>query len=327
MKLIFVFTLVTLLTGCSPKEIGKESDMKKGTEPVEIESIRNKSEVGIDMTPIETDLDGFHNGIFVVSINGNKYRYKSIAISSIQIDNLTYGKMIYKWDNNMGNVYEFYAVKEYPDYKYLKCIYNEYGYEDEVLIEYAPSEGLPEGALDEIINDGFVVMKNGSAISGEDKWFEFEKKTEVKETAEIRIAFYFTLHGRWLKNLYELTKMDYPNAYFYRLKYDGENYIFTPLQRSNGLYDKYIVKPDDENDWEETYKYMKHYTGNAPSDTSLFNAFDKYVLVNDDTITWDDIWNGMTSGDFGVGVKHTEVFNKYNYKDGVDPDEVVIVEN
>ncbi len=48
--------------------------------------------------------------------------------------------------------------------------------------------------------------------------------------------------------------------------------------------------------------------------------------VNDDTITWEDIWNGMISSEFGAGVKHAEVFSKYDYKDGVDPDEVIPVD-
>ena len=283
---------------------------------------KQSEKIATDMIPIETDLDGAHNSMFVITIDGQKYRYKRGAI---QDNNLTYGDMIYKWDNNKGSVYEFYAVKEHPDYKYLKCISNENGYENEFLIEYAPATGLPEGALDEIINDGFLVMKNGSVISGEDKWLEFVNKTEAKEPAEIDIAYYFTLNGRMAKNLYEMTKMDYPLVYLHRLKYDGEKYVFSPLKKSDGE-DKYVVTENDEIGWEETYKYMKHYTEAAPSDTALFNTFDKYVLVNDDTITWDDIWNGNLSSDFGAAIKNAVVFNKYDYKDGVDPDEVITVD-
>ena len=292
------------------------------TSTVKAEDEENISGTTVDMVPIETELDGKHKSMFVVTIAGKKYRYR---MASIQSNSLTVGEMIYKWDK-LGNVFEFYTLKEHPDYKYLYCMSKENGYENEFMIEYAPATGLPEGSLDEIISDGFVVMKNGSVISGEDKWLEFVKKTESKEPAEIRIAYYFTLHGRIAKDLYELTQMDYPEVYFNRLKYDGENFIFTPLQKSEGSDDKYVVKPNDENNWEETYKYMKRYTEGAPSDTALYNTFDKYVLVNDDTLTWDDIWNGMISSDFGAGVKSLEVFNKYNYKDGVDPDEVILVD-
>ena len=82
--------------------------------------------------------------------------------------------------------------------------------------------------------------------------------------------------------------------------------------------------PDNENDWEQTYKYMKHYTEKAPSDTALFTTFDKYVLVNDDTVTWEDIWNatiGITEGFW-----HTEVYNKYDYKDVANPEELITVD-
>jgi hypothetical protein len=49
-------------------------------------------------------------------------------------------------------------------------------------------------------------------------------------------------------------------------------------------------------------------------------------LVNDDTITWEDIWNGMISSEFGAGVKHAEVFNKYDYKDGANPEKLITVD-
>jgi len=322
LMLLLATTLIIILAGCSGKELNKEQDIKDESETEKTESNGNKNKTGTDMTPIETELDGAHNGMFVVTIDGKKYRYR---MAPIQNNNLTVGEMIYKWDDQ-ENEFEFFTLKEHPDYKYLKCISNENGCKFESLIEYAPATGLPEGSLDEIINDGLVVIKNGSVISGEDKWLEFVKKAEANEPAEIRIAHYFTLTGRMAKNLYELTKMDYPVAYFHQLKFDGEKYIYTPLQKLDGSDDKYVFRPDDEYDWEETYKYLKHYTESAPSDTALFNTFDKYVLVNDDTITWEDIWNGMISSEFGAGVKHAEVFNKYDYKDGVDPDEVIPVD-
>ena len=277
-------------------------------------------ETVIDMIPIDTDLDGLHNGYFVVTIDGKKYRYK---MASAQNESVTVGDMIYKWENK-GNEFKFYAVKEHPDLKLLKCNSTENGIKNDFLIAYAPPSGLPEGSLDEIINDGFVVMKNGSVISGEDKWQEFVKKTEAKEPAEINIAYYYTLTGRMAKNLYEMSKMDYPVVYLHRLKYDGESFIFSPLQKSDVSDSKYEIMPDNENEWEQKFKYMKHYTEKAPNDTALFSAFDKYVLVDDDTKTWEDIWNATIG--LAEGFWHAEVFNKYDYKDGANPDELTTID-
>ena len=274
----------------------------------------------IDMIPIETDLDGSHNGFFVVTIDGRKYRYK---MASAQNDSVTVGDMVYKWEDT-SDIYKFYEVKEYPDLRCLKCTHTENGVDHDFLVAYAPPSGLPDGSLEEIINDGFVVMKNGSVISGEDKWQEFVKKTEAREPAEINIADYYTLTGRMAKNLYELSNIDYPMAYLHRLKYDGEYFIFTPLQKSDASDNKYEIMPDNENEWEQKYKYMKHYTEKAPSDTALYTTFDKYVLVDDDSVTWDDIWNatiGLTEGFW-----HAEVFNKYDYKEGVDPEELTTMD-
>ena len=192
--------------------------------------------------------------------------------------------------------------------------------------EYTTSEESIDDSLNELINDGFVVMKNGSVISGEEKWLEFVEKAEAKEPAEISVAYYFTLTGKVSKKLYEQTKDDYPMAYLHLLKYDGENFIFTPLQKSDSSEEKYVITQNDEIGYEETYKYLKHYTEKAPSDTALYYTFDKYVLVNDDTVTWDDIWNGMISSEFGAGIKNFEVFNKYDYKEGVDPDKLIIID-
>ena len=125
------------------------------------------------------------------------------------------------------------------------------------------------------------------------------------------------------KNLYELTKMDYPNAYLHLLKYDGNNYTLSPIKKENG---EYIIRPDDEYDRAETFKYMKHYTEKAPSATALYTTFDKYVLVDDAAITWDDIWNSTISSSHEARLKYAEVFNKYEYKDGVDPYELTLVD-
>ena len=192
--------------------------------------------------------------------------------------------------------------------------------------EYTTSEESTDDSLNELINDGFVVMKNGSVISGEEKWLEFVEKTKAKEPAEISVAYYFTLTGKVSKKLYEQIKDDYPMAYLHLLKYDGENFIYTPLQKSDSSEEKYVITQNDEIGYEETYKYLKHYTEKAPSDTALYYTFDKYVLVNDDTVTWDDIWNGMISNEFGAGIKNSEVFNKYDYKEGVDPDKLIIID-
>ncbi|MBO4509712.1 MAG: hypothetical protein J5718_00025 [Lachnospiraceae bacterium] len=297
--------------------IMKETAEKKESEDLEDENTVYVPKTEIDMIPVETDLDGSHNGYFVVTIDGKKYRYK---MASAQNESITAGDLVYKWEDK-GDTCKFYEVKEYPDLKRLKCVHTENGFKHDFVIMYAAPEALPEGTLEEIINDGFVVMKNGSVISGEDEWQEFVKKTEVGETAEINIAHYYTLTGRMAKNLYELSKMDYPTAYLHRLKYDGNCFVFTPLQKIDG---KYEIMPDNENDREQTYKYMKHYTEKAPSDTALFTTFDKYVLVNDDTVTWEDIWNatiGITEGFW-----HTEVYNKYDYKDGANPEKLITVD-
>lgn len=312
---VMLIVIAVLVFGCGKSEKQTKAEAKVAIEG-EAKTGTASAVSDVETIPIETELEGAHNGMFVVTIDGKKYRYK---MSYKQVTDITIDKMIFSWENK-GNTFEFYGVKESPDHMLLYCKQKN---GTDYLIEYAPAEGLPDGALEEIINDGFVVMKNGHVIAGEDKWLEFVKKTESETPAVIKIAYYNTLFGSMAQNLYELTKMDYPNAYLQQLKYDGDNYILSPIKKENG---EYYIQPDSEYAREETFKYMKHYTEDAPSATALYTSFDKYVLVNDDNVTWDDIWNGMISSAFGAGIKNAEVFNKYDYKDGVDPDALNLVD-
>lgn len=313
MLTVLVLLIVIFAFGCSKPENTNDTGNTDKT-------VKAYAKSDIEMVPIETELDGAHNGMYVVTIDGKKYRYR---MSSKRIDDVTVSEKIYSWEKK-GNIYDFYEVKEYPDHVYIRCSEHRDGTDGtDYIIEYAPSEGLPEGALEEIINDGFVVMKNGHVIEGEDKWLEFVEKTGAGTSAEIKIAHYFVISGKMAKNLYELTKMDYPNAYLHLLKYDGNNYTLSPIKKENG---EYVIRPDDEYDRAETFKYMKHYTEEAPSATALYTTFDKYVLVDDDAITWDDIWNSTISSSHEARLKFAEVFNKYEYKEGVDPYELTLVD-
>ena len=59
------------------------------------------------------------------------------------------------------------------------------------------------------------------------------------------------------------------------------------------------------------FKYLLHFTGDAPSSTALFSSYDDYVLVDDPTATWEGIIAGLASSQFGAGYKHCTVYRNY----------------
>ena len=180
-------------------------------------------------------------------------------------------------------------------------------------------------SLEEAIDDGFMVLKNGNIYYGDEIWQMFLTLTQFGYPTTIRIAHYYTMRGRISESLYESTKDDYPKMYLSQLHYDGENYLISALHKVDGKYLSYQIA--DVDGPEKTYKYLMHYSEIPQNSDAGFNSCDKYVLVNDNSVTWEDIYKGMISSQAGAAIDHTAVYNKYDYKDEFDPDRLEIVKD
>ena len=83
-------------------------------------------------------------------------------------------------------------------------------------------------------------------------------------------AHYYVLDKeRMSAELYAEEKDKYPKLFFYLVEYDGTEYSVSAESTVEAL------------DYEETFKYLLHFTGDAPSSTALFSSYDNYVLVDD----------------------------------------------
>lgn len=58
----------------------------------------------------------------------------------------------------------------------------------------------------------------------------------------------------------------------------------------------------------DTYKYLLHFTGDAPSEAARYTQYDNYVLVNDPTVTWDEIFLSICSSQFGDFIPHHVIY-------------------
>ena len=102
------------------------------------------------------------------------------------------------------------------------------------------------------------------------------------------------------EELYEEEKDQYPKLFFYLVEYDGKEYS-VQVRESNV----------EALDYQETFQYLLHFTGDAPSSTALYSTYDNYVLVDDPTATMEGIWAGLVSSQFGAGYKHCTVYQNY----------------
>ena len=158
-----------------------------------------------------------------------------------------------------------------------------------------------EEALEMSKKTDTVVFEFRGCTSGQKVWDEFCRKTSKGKAASVLCAHYYTLDKEYVsEELYEEEKDDFPQLYFYLVEFDGQQYTVKTRES----------KSEDTGD-EVSYKYMLHFTGDAPNATSLFEKYDYYVLVDDETVTWEQIEHGMFSSTYGDYIRHSTVYANY----------------
>ena len=152
-------------------------------------------------------------------------------------------------------------------------------------------------ALEAAKRESVVVFEDSKCIAGDKIWDEFYKTAIRGEAASVLCASYHTLDRKNVsEELYQAEKDKYPMLFFEKLEYDGNTFKITVR-----------LSTEEELDYEESFKYLMHYTGDAPA-MADFSAYDYYVLVDDPTATWEEIMAGMVSSQMGTRVKHYAVY-------------------
>lgn len=145
-----------------------------------------------------------------------------------------------------------------------------------------------------------VVFEDGALTSGGAVWDGFYAAVEKGEAASVLVAKYYTLdEDRVSSELYAEEKDDYPVLYFSLVEFDGGKYSFTVRDSS-----------ETKTDHEGSFKYMLHFSGDAPSRAS-YDSYDAYALVDDPTATWDGIWAGIVSSQSDAGYEHYFAYCNY----------------
>ena len=129
-------------------------------------------------------------------------------------------------------------------------------------------------------------------VCGKEKMEEFYKTAGEKKPASILTAVY-----------YDMPEDDVHDFFFNLVEYDGDKFYVTVRQSD-------VKKPEET----VSYKYLKKYKGEAPSQ-ALISEYEYYCLVNDKDVEWEDIERGMVSSQSGDFVDHVAVFSDVTYKE------------
>jgi len=147
-----------------------------------------------------------------------------------------------------------------------------------------------------------VVIEFQGCTSGKEVWDEFYRNVSEGKEASVLCAHYYTLDsGNISEDLYEQEKDQYPQLYWYLIRYDGTSFsINTRLSSS-----------ETEED-QETYSCLCHYTGDAPTSDALYDSYDYYVLTDDPDVTWDEIVASMLDSSDPSMIRHCMVYDDYS---------------
>ncbi len=154
-----------------------------------------------------------------------------------------------------------------------------------------------DDALDLARDSGLPVFERQGCTSGNEVWDTFFRTVSKGEPASVLCAHYYILDKEHMSaELYAEEKDKYPKLFFYLVEYDGTEYSVKAREST-------VETPD----YQKSFKYLLHFTGEAPS-TALFSNYDNYVLVDDPSATWEGIEAGLFSSVSGAGYKHCTVY-------------------
>lgn len=153
-------------------------------------------------------------------------------------------------------------------------------------------------ALELCKNDDVVVIEDMRCTSGREVWDAFYRTTQAGKKASVLCAHYYTIDKEHMsEELYEEEKDKYPALYFMLVKYDGKRYTVTTRDCS-------LETPEPS----QSYKYLMHYTGSAPTPYAVYSTYDRYVLTDSSGYSWEDIERGMYSSRLGDYIRHCSVY-------------------
>lgn len=246
----------------------------------------------VTMIPTTANMSGSFDSYLYVPLDGETYRFECIDMTP---ENVTVDKLLDQFTETADpeNVdWKVYSLKEYPNHSVVLAVAGE---DYKSLYQYSPSKRSDSNALQQAKESGYVVMEDGDVTSGQQVWQDFVNATQEGNYASVEIAHYYTLDPESCsEEYYEAYREDYPVIYIFNLTYDGIGYT--------------LHWREGNTEQVRNYKYLMHYTGDAPTTYATYDTYARYVLTNDNTVTWEDIFQGMISSQIGQSIEHYSIY-------------------
>ena len=146
-----------------------------------------------------------------------------------------------------------------------------------------------------------AVFEFKGCTSGKETWNDFYRKVSEGKAASVLCAHYYTLDKDHIsEELYEQEKDLYPELYFYLIKFDGKKYTIDIRLSSS-----------EQEETQDVYSSLCHYTGDAPNSDSLFEKYEYYVLTDDPDVTWDEIMRSILDSSDPSMIRHCTVYEYF----------------
>ncbi len=148
------------------------------------------------------------------------------------------------------------------------------------------AEGETPGMLQEMLaQENAVVVRDGEILSGDAVWSQFCQLTQRGAEDELLLMKIFTLTGQRLTpELFEEEDPEYPQAYLYRIRFDGERYTVT-VRKSDAK--------EPEEDGEQSFHFLYRLEGEEPK--ASHKRYVRYVLTDKENVSWEELAHGMFS--------------------------------
>ena len=229
----------------------------------------------VEMVPTDVTSVKIFEPYIYVQLDGKTYRYEHLYTNPWS---MTVGELLYTIPRGDFD-WKVYALEEIPDHRIVYVTARD-AYVD--MYEYSPPKAVDPEALQAAKESGCVVMENGVCTSGAARWKEFYETVQKGKPCTVRLARYYTLDpASCSKQLYEVSKEDYPAMYVYDLTYDGGCFTVKWNERGKPMVEQY----------EYLMKYENAGLPNLPGSEKT-----EYVLTHSDTVPWDKlIWTYFSS--------------------------------
>lgn len=167
--------------------------------------------------------------------------------------------------------------------------------------ELYPDNMAPEDIFASVKENNYVVFENLRLTSGGEVWQAFYEKVLTEEKAQVVLVDYYTPGEKSQSSAVydEKSEEEYPMLFFTSL-------VYLP---KDGFFVGSLGYQEEEPERIESYPYLLHLEGNAPTPQATFSRYDRYVLSDNNTVTWEQLERQMFSSVISdTNVRFTSVY-------------------